>query len=128
MLKTKDVPEILKQHDIGIKVIRAKFEECSAADTDTNVSDAVVNLASAAPIAVAMETVATMEERWIDFINFLNGLNPDMGNTISRLVSRVTIFTLCKLRERRKKHYSLSIRQMQQTGAQSDSPCSWKPS
>ena len=100
VLKTKNVPEILKQHDIGIKAIRAKFEECSAADTDSNVSDAVVNLASAAPIAVAMETVATREERWIDFVNFLNGLNPDMGNTISRLVSNVIILPLCKLREK----------------------------
>ena len=80
------MPEILKQHDIGIEAIREKFEECSRADTDSNVSDAVVNLASAAPIAVAVETVATTEERWMDFISFLNNLNPDTGNTISRLV------------------------------------------
>ena len=76
--------EVLKQHDIGIEAIRCKFEECSAADSDSSVSEAVVNLASAAPIAVAMETVATTAERWQDFVNYLKGLDPDMGNTISR--------------------------------------------
>ena len=76
--------EILKQHDIGIEAIREKFEECSAANAETAVSEAVVNLASAAPIAVAMETVATMGERWQDFTTYLKGLNPDVGNTISR--------------------------------------------
>ncbi|KAL8609605.1 hypothetical protein ACOMHN_023741 [Nucella lapillus] len=85
VLRTKTVAEILKQHDIGIEAIRRKFEECSDADTEAAVSEAVVNLASAAPIAVAMETVATTEERWQDFVTYLQGLNPDMGNTISRI-------------------------------------------
>jgi hypothetical protein len=76
--------EILRQHDVGIVAIRQKFQECSE-EAETSVGEAVVNLACAGPIAIAVETVATTEERWLDFVSHLKTQGGDsLLNNVSK--------------------------------------------
>lgn len=86
VLKTKSVQDIMDQKDIGIEVIRDKFEECSGHKEPGKPADDIVSLASVVPISIAFETIASREERWANLLTTVTTTNLQAANSICRWV------------------------------------------
>ncbi|XP_025114347.1 uncharacterized protein LOC112576257 isoform X3 [Pomacea canaliculata] len=85
VLKTKSVQDIMDQKDIGIEVIRDKFEECSGHKEPGKPADDIVSLASVVPISIAFETIASREERWANLLTTVTTTNLQAANSICRI-------------------------------------------
>ena len=83
VMRKKPVSDIIMQSDIGTAAIRVKFDECSTPGSNTSIGDVVDILANTAPISVALETVATLKERWVEFIDHVKA-SSDTANIVSR--------------------------------------------